>query len=343
MGARFFTLLTLVAIVLAGTITPVLCDDAARENATQQGSATVATHHLRVGLALGGGGTRGAAHVGVLKVLKQAGVPIDCIAGTSMGSIVGGLYCAGVPIATMEEKFRDQSLMKAFMTVPLAVRVGAAPILLIPRLFGDRPYDGLYKGNRFRKYLIKAIPLPERNIEELKVPFSAVSLNIVDGKVYRLATGSLGYAMQASSAVPGLRKPVQIGDRLFVDGGVAANVPVSQTKEMGADFIIAVDVDERFQPVPLDTFRKIGSVAERIVKWQLATNDAPLCQQADIVIHPNVDGIGLVSTRKADLARAIEAGEQAAREALPDIKKKLAEVGVVLAPPDETAVQTARP
>jgi NTE family protein len=278
-------------------------------------------------LALGGGGTRGAAHVGVLKVLIEAGIPIDGIVGTSMGSIVGGLYAAGVPLSTINEKLADASMMHAFMTVPLWVRIAAAPILLTPRLVGFHPYDGLYWGNKFRKYLAKMTPGSEGEIQELKIPFMAIAQDISDGHHYALTSGSLAYALQASSAVPVLRKPVQIGDHLYCDGGVVANVPVKEAKALGGDIVIAVNVDERVNKVPLDDFRKVGSVAKRLVVLQLAEIDAPQVALADVVIHPQVDGIGLISTKKADGMRAIAAGEEAAREALPQIKAKLAQIG----------------
>lgn len=293
----------------------------------------------RIGLALGGGGMRGAAHVGVIRVLQQAGVPIDCIAGTSIGAVIGGMYCAGVDMDTIEKKFQDRSLMRSYMTVPLTVRIFVAPIMLMPRALGHHAYDGLYKGNKFRKYLDRCLPNGETNIESLKVPFAAVALNLVTGKPQALTAGDLAYAMQASSAIPGLRKPVQIGDQIFADGGVMDNVPVDHARALGADIIIAVDVDERFKPVPLDTFRAIGSVSARLIKLQLATIDAPMLKKADIVIHPNVDGIGLISTKKKDALRGIAAGEQAAREALPAIKAKLAQAGIALVPLPEQRCQ----
>jgi NTE family protein len=289
---------------------------------------------LRVGLALGGGGTRGAAHVGVLRVLQREGIPINAIAGTSMGAIVGGLYAAGVSVDALQQKFDDRSLMTHFMTVPLSVRVVVAPVMVVPRAFGHHAYDGLYKGGKFRKYLDASVPQFEQNIEELKIPFAAVALDVVDGKPYRLSKGNLGYALQASSAVPGLRKPVQIGDQLFVDGGVVENVPVDEARAMGSDIVIAVDVDERFDPVPLDTFRAMGSMAKRMVALQLANVDAPQLKHADIVIHPMVDGIGLISTKADDAKRAMKAGEKAAEEALPAIKAKLSQMGIALVAPD---------
>jgi NTE family protein len=278
-----------------------------------------------IGLALGGGGTRGAAHVGVLKVFEQEGIPIDCITGTSMGAIIGGLYCADVSMVTLDKQMADANIMRAFMTVPLWVRFVLAPILLTPRLVGYKPYDGLYWGGTFRKHLAKLMPNSEREIEDLAIPFTAVACDISDGKRYSITKGSLAYALQASSAVPVLRKPVQIGDHLFCDGGVIANVPVKEAKVMGPDIVIAVDVDERVNKMPLNDFRKVGSVSKRMIVLQLAEIDAPEISHADILIHPMVDGIGLISTKKSDARKAIKAGEEAARAALPAIREKLAQ------------------
>ena len=116
----------------------------ASESLSTATTTKIANKTPRIGLALGGGGARGAAHVGVMKVLLQEGIPIDVIAGTSIGSVVGGLYAAGVPMDTLAQKFDNSELMKQFMTVPITVRVLVAPIMILPRVFGARPYDGLY-------------------------------------------------------------------------------------------------------------------------------------------------------------------------------------------------------
>lgn len=282
----------------------------------------------KIGLALGGGGARGAAHVGVLKVLVEEGIPIDMIAGTSIGSVVGGLYSAGMPIKEIATKFEGSELMKNFMTVPISVRVIAAPALIAPRFLGHHPYDGLYNGVKFRNYANK---LAGNNMEisKLNIPFAAVVTNVVDGESCRITSGDLGTAMQASTAVPGLRKPVQIGDKLFCDGGLICNVPVSHVREMGADFVIAVDIDEPLNPVCISNFRKIGSMSKQALRIQLNNQDVEQCKDADIVIHPDTDGISLISRKKIDGVRGLEAGEKAARAALPELKRKLAEMGVL--------------
>lgn len=277
-----------------------------------------------VGLALGGGGTRGAAHVGVLKVLKEAGIPIDYVAGTSMGAIVGGLYCSGLPPEVIEEKLLDMSLMKSFINAPVTLKVVEMPFKLTPRLFGYKSYVGLYDGRKFLKYLNKSIPACQREISTMHLPFRAVATNLLDGKPYEISNGNLGLAMLASSAVPSLRRPVPIGDKLFVDGGVMKNLPVDVVRSMGADIVIAVDVDENVSELPADHFKIFGAVPRRLLVLQLDASDIPLAKTADIIIHPDVDGIGLISRRKADGERAIKSGETAAQAALPAIKTMMA-------------------
>lgn len=291
----------------------------------------------KLGLALGGGGARGAAEVGVLKVLDKAGIKFDCVVGTSIGAVIGGFYCSGADLNWLDDEFESGRIMKEFMTVPLAVRILAAPILYIPRLLGGNQYDGLYNGSKFRKYLSNKAS--EHHIQHLSIPFGAVVFNVIDGKPYVIRSGDLGYAMQASCAVPSLRKPVEIDGHLFADGGVVCNLPVKQCRELGADIVIAVNIDEGFCEQPLDAFRKPGSMSNRMITWGLWDIDEPQGQMADIEIHPDVTGISLISTKKKDAKRGVQAGIDAATAALPKIKKLLADAGITLAPDDSSATQ----
>jgi NTE family protein len=332
--ARAVSLMGSIAICLSSA-QMALADDSTgpatgsttKSTASNLSGAVAHAGRPRIGLALGGGGARGAAHIGVLKVLQAEGIPIDVITGTSIGAIVGGLYASGVPLNVLEDDFRNARLMKNFMTVPLTFRLIVAPIMVMPRLVGHKAYDGLYKGVKFRNFCNNLAP--KRNIEELDKPFAAMSLSLIDGKEHMLTKGDLGTALQASSAVPGLRKPVEIDGNLFVDGGVLANVPVDYTRKMGADFVIAVDIDEKVEPVPLKEFMGAGSVSRRMIKLELNGLDQPMCNGADITIHPDTDGISLVSRKKSDGIKGIKAGEDAARAALPEIKRKLASLGVL--------------
>jgi len=296
----------------------------------------------RVALALGGGGVRGAAHVGVLRAFMQAGIPVDIIAGTSMGAIVGGLYSAGIDIGVIEKKFDDGSLMRSFMDVPLKVSIATAPVRAVPRTWSRNNYDGLYTGAKFRKYLDRTVPAYDQYVEHFNIPFAAVALDLTDGKPYALTRGRLGAILQASSAVPELREPVQIGSQLFVDGGVVDNIPVTVARDMGGDIVIAVNVDESLVKAPLSDFKPIGSVARRMMVMQLATADAVQLQLADVVIRPHVDGIGMITTRSRDARQAIRAGERAAWEAIPLIRAKLAQASVALAGTTKTVDSLAK-
>ena len=283
----------------------------------------------KIGLALGGGGTRGAAHVGVLRVLVREHIPIDFVAGTSIGAIIGGLYCAGVPVDQIEEMLLGRRMLHAFRTVPLPVRVAAIPVFIIPHIFGYHPYDGLYRGNKFRNYLDNSVPDSHRNIEDLSTPFVAVASNLLDATPVSISKGNLGAALQASSAIPFLRRAVPIGDGLFVDGGIEANLPVEQARAMGANIVIAVNVDEFVhRPDPIKNFRHILSVPPRVVSMLLAKIDEDAVKEADIVIHPDVDGITLLSSSDADGRRAIAEGEKAAEAALPAIRARMAQAAM---------------
>jgi NTE family protein len=298
------------------------------------------TGRPKIGLALGGGGARGAAHVGVLKVLEKEGLKFDYITGTSIGSVVGGLYAAGVPLEQMEDAFETGKLMRNFMTVPLTFRIAVAPVMFVPRVLGSKAYDGLYKGNKFRNYVNKDITAHNLDIEKLNVPFSAVSLNLLDGRPYMIQKGSLGYAMQASTAVPSLRKPVEIGDKLLVDGGVICNLPVKQCREMGADIVIAVNIDHPFGERDKNAFRKIGSVAQWMLDWDLYSLDKAQADIADVTIHPDTSGISLISRRKKDARKGVIAGEKAAKELMPQIRAALEAHGIVLNKPSSDAPVT---
>jgi NTE family protein len=262
-----------------------------------------------------------------MKVLLEEGIPIDMIAGTSIGSVVGGLYASGYSIDDLIVKFDDSELMKNFMTVGLGVRIAVAPIMFMPRLVGYHPYDGLYRGVKFRNYANK-LAGQNTEISKLSIPFAAVVTDLVDGNSHRLTSGDLGTALQASTAVPGLRKPVEIGNHLYCDGGLINNLPVNHVREMGADFIIAVNIDEHLREVPLKTFRKAGSVSKQALKIQLYNIDKKANETADITIHPNTDGISLISRNSKDGNRGVASGIEAARQAMPELKRKLALLGI---------------
>jgi NTE family protein len=286
-------------------------------------------HRLKVGLVLGGGGCRGVAHIGVLKVLAEEGIPIDGIVGTSMGGIIGGLYAAGVPLERINVIFHNNQLLHAYNTVPIPFRIALTPVFVVPRMFGARPYDGLYRGNKFANFLNHCAPETSRQIEDSTIPFAAVCSNLLDSKPYVISKGNLGRALQATAAIPFLRRPVPWGDdALLVDGAPLANLPVIQARQLGYDLIIAVNVDDPLEHMEASNFRHLWNVERRATNFFLLKVDESQVKAADVVIHPNTAGIGVLSHSQEDIDRAIAEGEKAARAALPAIKEMLARQAV---------------
>lgn len=275
-----------------------------------------------VGLALGGGGARGAAHIGVLRVLKSSGIPIDYIVGNSMGAIVGGLYSAGVPLDDIEKILVDGSLLKSYKPGMLPQKLLISPLakLLHPR---RKHYAGLWSGKKFGKFLEKQLPANVRNVEDTIIPFSAVATNLIDGKAYRISDGELATAIRASSSIPPLLQPVAIGDKVYVDGGLRANLPASAARDTGVDIVIAVLVDEPLRVLPAKTFQHLQGIVERLSDVMLAVADARQLPFADIVINPDVSGVPVLDGTREDAEKAIRAGEAATLKALPSIKNRL--------------------
>lgn len=297
------------------------------------------TNRVKVGLALAGGGTRGCAHIGVIRALEKAGVQITCIAGTSMGAIVGGLYAAGLSTEQIENLILSKKLVHGYDTIPIPARVALVPFFFVPHIFGYHPYDGLYRGGKFAHFIRNAAPEGARDIEKLKMPFAAVASNILDGKAYAIKEGCIGKAIQASSAIPFLRRPVEIGDKLFIDGGIVLNLPVDQARELGADFVIAVDVDDDLVSLKPKDFHRIGSVAKRALNMHLSTLDKPEAKKADFIIHPDVTGIDLLSRNLNDARKAIRAGQDCTENQIPALLKKINDQHVSIADEKEQAKQ----
>ncbi len=283
-------------------------------------------NHARIGLALSSGGARGAAHVGVLKVLEEAGVVPDIIVGASMGAEVGGAYAAGVPLSEIEDQWRSSSFGRVFWT-----------------LFPTVPWSGWSSGNGVRKFLRDLVG--DRVIEELAKPFCAVATDLETGLPVSLTHGSLVEAIRASLSVPGLFTPVWIDGHLCVDGGVSNPLPVDMARTLGADVVIAVDVlvepsETRLGGIPAIDFRgRDMGIAKGFdtplkdprryapsvfsVLFQMSTVfqrrlcDARLVQHPpDVLIRPDFSEDPPCYSR---VGRGIEAGECAARSALPDI------------------------
>ena len=248
-------------------------------------------------LALGGGFSRGFAHLGVLQVLEQNRIPISYIAGTSVGSILGAAYASGAPlsriIATCRTiRFRDIARWRVS-------RLGLAS----NHRLGDL-IEHVFESCRF---------------EDLKIPLAVVATDLASGEPVVFTQGNLSEAICASCAFPGLFEPVQIGTRCLADGGLVAPVPTRAARELGAAHVIGVSVgqEDGRHGAPSNIFQVVCRAVNAAQKHQLEVWE----RQADLVLRPDVQHLAWDDFDRAD--EAIEAGAAAARRALPRIQKLL--------------------
>lgn len=234
---------------------------------TQTTKAEEKPDRPKIGLALSGGGARGGAHVGVLSALEEQGIPIDYIAGTSMGAIIGGLYASGYNAREIEQVLIDTDWSSALSDNPARADQTMRKKLLdsqflIPYRVGfnngklELPLgaiDGQHLDQIFQALFLPVVGITDFN--KLPIPFRAVATDLVNGQAVVLSRGSLADSVRASMSVPGVFAPVRIGPHLLVDGGMANNLPVDVVREMGADIVIAVDISS-----PLLTEKQLTSV-----------------------------------------------------------------------------------
>lgn len=255
----------------------------------------------RVGLALGGGGVRGAAHIGVLSVLERAGVPVDVVAGTSVGAVVGAAVAAGVPSAEILERFRKARWMDL-----------ARP--------SWRSRISMLDANPMLDILIATVHA--ETFEELALPFAVVTSDMHTGQPVVFTSGPLRPAVLASAAVPGIFEPVRLGGKLLADGGVTVNLPVAQARALGADVVIAVDImpqpDASYEPKDIG---EMVMLSLSIMEWEREA----ACEAADVCITPDVARFNLMDL--SQVQSVYEAGVEAGEAALPEV---LAAVGMTL-------------
>jgi NTE family protein len=250
-----------------------------------------------IGLALGGGFARGFAHLGVLQVLEQNHIPISCIAGTSVGSILGAAYASGAPLARIivtcrTLRFRDIARWRVS-------RLGLASNHRLGDLI-ERVFDS-------------------RQFEDLRIPLAVVATDLNSGEPVVLTHGSLVDAIRASCAFPGLFEPVEIGTRCLADGGLVAPVPTRAARELGAEFVLGVSVgiQDGHRGTPSNIFQVVTRAVSAAQKHQLEVWE----RHADLVLRPDVQSFAWDDFDRAD--EAIEAGAAVARLALPRIQKYL--------------------
>lgn len=265
-----------------------------------------------IGLALGGGGARGIAHVGVLEVLESRHIRPSYIAGTSAGAVVGGFYAAGLNVQALRELTHTLK-WSLFSSMPLNLTWSTLSAVTMPL--------GILGLDRLIDWIDTTID-GERHFEDLEIPFAAVATDITSGATVVLNSGPIAPAIRASCSVPGIFTPVERDGRLLVDGGASNNLPVSVVQQMGADYVIAVDLLPFVDDTPV-TPKNILDVTMTSLYTMIraAQRGTPA---ADCLLQPVVG-----RTSHSDLTAAealVEAGRVAAEQALPQI---LADLGRV--------------
>ncbi|MBK8575321.1 MAG: patatin-like phospholipase family protein [Elusimicrobia bacterium] len=272
----------------------------------------------RVGLVLSGGGARGLAHIGVLKVFEREGVPVDLVVGTSVGAIVGALYASGVPSAEIEK-------MASVVGWDQLTDLSSAKVVRL--LVSER----LLSTQKMETYLKDRIG--EKTFADLKTEFACLATDVRTGEGIVLREGSVALAARASATMPGIFEPVPYRHRLLIDGGVVDNVPTSVARRLGADLLICLYV-------PADLSRHNPSnvltmlTQALYIQGQVVSEDQ--VKRADFVIKPEVSEISALELWRSK--ECMEAGQRAAETAWPDLKRFLAEkfLEKSLAPKAET-------
>lgn len=283
---------------------------------------------IDVALALGGGGVRGAAHIGVLRVFEREGIPVHYVVGNSMGAVVGGLYCAGVPLDKVQRMMSDGKLVEAYLPHFLWCRIILKPLTDLVYLARKRPYAGLVDGSGLKKLIDNLLPDPNMSVEQLKTPFAAIAVSLIDGQAHVLSEGRISDVVRASATIPMLLRPVPIGGHLYVDGGVRNNLPTNEARHSGAKVVISVEIDSDMKPVPADQFKSFQTVFDRVVNATLEQLDEDKIHGADIVIRPALVNVPILSKDKKYVDEAVRQGELAAVKELPRIRQLLLEKSV---------------
>jgi NTE family protein len=278
----------------------------------------------RICLVLSGGGARGMAHIGVLKVLEELKVPIDCIAGTSMGAVVGGLYASGMTAAQIDATMRSVDWQEAFRDAPprrdLAFRRKQDDRNFLVRLPLGLKHGkillpkGFIQGQKLQETL-RQLTLPFSNSTDfdlLPTPFRAVATDLLTGAAVLMDKGDLAIAMRASISAPGVFAPVETQGRVLVDGGLAENLPVDEARQMHADVLIVSDVSFPLQTrSALDSALSISNQMLAILVRKDADRQRATLSASDILVEPNLGQAS--STDFTEVNSTIAAGETAAR------------------------------
>ncbi len=273
----------------------------------------------RLIVALGGGAFKSVAQIGVLRCLEDNGIEIDGVVGTSLGATIGALYCSGMKTSEIEELFTDKTMQNAMMK-GMIVRTVLKPLAPLKHFALGKPLAGLSTGKGYLSLLRKQLPA---DFSQLKKPFSAVVTNITDGQTTALTEGDLPLSILASNSVPTVFRPVEINGKLYVDGGLKANLPNNIAEKLGADLTVSVLCDKAIKPVDNKTFKSMKAIMLRVADIMMAAADHPKAQASDVLIFPDVDFVPPFTKDPDVIRKAIAVGYHATEQVLPQLKDQL--------------------
>ncbi len=277
----------------------------------------------RLALVLAGGGARGLAHIGVLKVLEREKIHVDFISGTSVGALIGSLSAARLSAHEIETIALDGKLGKAFFPRPAVIQeIIYLPSYVFMRILQLKPSLGLYSGKSIAKFVEKNVPVKYKNIEQLPTPFVAVSVDLSTGGKFVHSKGNIAKAVQASCSVPFLYRPVKLGNRYMVDGGISSNLPTAPAEATGA-IVLAVRLHGYTEKENRNSFDTTLEFADRVTSILMASVEEKSLMSADVIIEPKVDQFDLGAFKREEMLEAIAAGETAANAAMPEIRRVL--------------------
>jgi NTE family protein len=259
----------------------------------------------RIALVLGGGGARGFAHIGILKVFEEEKIPVDLVAGTSIGAIIGAMYCAGVSI----DKIENISKNTGWNEISNISQAGILKLFIA---------ESLLSSERLEKYLRDN--MGNVQFHELKRPFACVATDLITGEKIIMREGDVAVAARASSTIPGIFAPVEYRHRFLIDGGLNDNIPTDVAKLMGADFVVTVAISANYTK---NSISNVFTTLIQAIYIQGKLFDQEHLKLSDYTINPQVNDISAVDLGSSK--ECIEAGTLAARKAVAGLKKKLLE------------------
>lgn len=307
------------------------------------------TSGIRVGLALSGGSAKGFAHIGVLEVLEAAGVPIDLVAGTSSGALVGGLYAVGYSPAALRRVAETEDWEAIFTgstprdeRAPLTKLGSSRYLVSVPVRGGRVDLPEAFVGSQHLATTLSRLIWSADTVtalRDLPIPFVAVASDLETGTAVPLTAGPLSVAIRASVSLPGLFTPASLGGRRLIDGGVARNLPASDARDLGADLVICVDVSGPLERS--DSLSSVFDIMMQVISFQMATSNDAQRAICDVLISPALTGLSSASFE--DPRAWIKRGREAAEAAMPTIQALLDARGVARRAPPEARRSAVAP